>query len=110
MSYIVRSCIKKEKKKKLFQHRSLLALPADVASTYSFLLITGYVFLLCGQSGGFSRPLDSGYYECNVVGCLDVCLSLNSIEFALTNKLVAFPFDSNQTRLGFSRPHPIQFH
>ena len=37
-------------------------------------------------------------------------ISLNSIEFALTNKLVAFPFDSNQTRLGFSRPHPIQFH
>lgn len=78
---------------------------------FFFFLITGCFFLLCGKPSGFSHPLDSGYYECNgYSGCLDVDFSLNSIEFALTNELLAFPPHSTQTCLSFSHPHPIQFH
>lgn len=43
----------------------LLVLPAEVASAYTliffFLLIMGYIFLLCSKSGDFSHTLDSRY-------------------------------------------------
>lgn len=59
-------------------------------------------FLRCGKSDGFSHPWDFRYCECNVAGWMAVCFPLNNLEFALTNKLVAFPPDSIQTGLSFS--------